>query len=131
MSEILRKLKETNRDDVDSVPFAPEALGDLVKLVDSGTISGKIAKAVFEKMYQSGEGPGEIVTREGWSQISDRSAIEAIVSQVVSDHPEQTAEFRGGKEKVLGYLVGQIMKASKGQANPALAKEILVERLRR
>jgi aspartyl-tRNA(Asn)/glutamyl-tRNA(Gln) amidotransferase subunit B len=131
MSEVLRKLKEQGLESVADLPFAPEALGKLVGLIDRGTISGKIAKGVFEKMFESGDGPGKIIERDGLSQISDRGAIEAIVSEIVAAHPEQVAEFQAGKEKVLGYLVGQIMKASKGQANPRLAREILVERLRR
>ena len=128
MSELLRKVKETGialRD----MPVAPEALGELVHLVDEGTISGKIGKEVFEKMFVTGRAPGAIVEEEGLSQISDVSALEELVRNVIAEHPDQVTELKAGKNKVLGFLVGQIMKASRGQANPKLAREILVRLL--
>ncbi len=125
MSDVLRKLKETPSP-IEAFPVAPDALGDLVALVDRGTVSGKTARDIFEKMYASGESAEAIVEREGLTQISDPVAIEAVVRSLVDSRPDLVAQYRGGDEKVLGYFVGQAMKATKGQANPKLARELLV-----
>ena len=109
--------------------MAPRALGELIKLIDDGAISNTIAKDVFEKMFSSGDAPGAIVEREGLTQISDTSAIEDLVRGVIDENPDQVTELRAGKDKVLGWMVGQIMKASRGQANPKLARETLVRLL--
>jgi aspartyl-tRNA(Asn)/glutamyl-tRNA(Gln) amidotransferase subunit B len=125
MSDVLRKLKEAPGP-VEAFPVAPEALGELIQLVDQGKVSGKMAREVFEKMYASGESAGTILSREGLSQISDPAVIEPIARTVVEAHPELAAQYRNGEEKVLGFFVGQVMKATKGQANPKLARETLV-----
>jgi aspartyl-tRNA(Asn)/glutamyl-tRNA(Gln) amidotransferase subunit B len=125
MSDVLRKLKETPTPP-EAFAIAPEALGELIELVDRGKVSVKMAKEVFEKMYASGESAELILSREGLSQISDPAAIERIARTVVDAHPEAVAQYRSGDEKVLSFFVGQVMKATKGQANPKLAREALV-----
>ena len=124
MSDVLRKLKESEVAP-EALPITPDALGELVALVDQGKVSGKMAREVFEKMYASGEPAARIIEREGLTQISDPAAIEGIARTVVEAHPDLVAQYRSGEEKVLGFLVGQVMKATKGQANPKLAREML------
>src|SRR5262249_29381819 len=104
---------------------SPDALGELVKLVEEGTISGRIAKQGWEKMAASGESPRAIVEREGLLQMSDTAAIEAACRAVVEGNPKQVEQYRSGQTKVLGFFVGQVMKATGGKANPALVNEIL------
>jgi aspartyl-tRNA(Asn)/glutamyl-tRNA(Gln) amidotransferase subunit B len=125
MSEVLRKVKETDAV-LAEFPVSPKALGELIRLIDDGAISGKIAKDVFEKMFATGDEAGVIVKREGLAQISDASAIEELVRGVIDANPDQAAELKAGKDKVVGWMVGQIMKASRGQANPQLARETLI-----
>ena len=129
MSEVLRQLKETGSA-VTDFAVSPEHFGALVGLVEAGTISGKIGKEVFEKMVETAEAPGVIIEREGLSQISDASAITEMAREVIEKNPEQVAELKAGKDKVLGWLVGQVMKASRGKANPQLARSTLVELLK-
>jgi len=125
MSDVLRKLKESPTAP-EAFPIAPEALGELIQLVDQDKVSGKMAREVFEKMYGSGESAGKIIEREGLTQISDPAAIESIARTVVEAHPDLVAQYRSGEEKVLGFFVGQVMRATQGQANPKLAREALV-----
>jgi aspartyl-tRNA(Asn)/glutamyl-tRNA(Gln) amidotransferase subunit B len=124
MTEILRKLKEDERP-LAASPVAPAALAGLVRLVDSGTISGRIAKDVFERMWATGEDAGAIVEREGLTQLSDETALEAVVAEVVAGSPEQAASYRGGKAAALGWFVGQVMKKTEGRANPRRVNELL------
>ncbi|NUM56602.1 MAG: Asp-tRNA(Asn)/Glu-tRNA(Gln) amidotransferase subunit GatB [Candidatus Hydrogenedentes bacterium] len=100
-------------------------LAAMLKLIDDGTISGKIAKDVLLDMFETGKDPKAIVEEKGLVQISDTSAIEAAAREVIAANPGPVAEFRGGKEKTFGFLVGQLMKATKGKANPQLANEVL------
>ena len=125
MSDVLRKLKESEVA-LEAFPIAPEALGELIALVEQGKVSGKMAREVFEKMHGSGEPAAKIIEREGLTQISDPAAIESLARTVVEAHPDLVAQYRSGEEKVLGFFVGQVMKATKGQANPKLAREVLV-----
>ena len=128
MGDLLRELKKGGGDIVDC-PVSPSALVDLLKLIESGTISGNIAKGIFEEMYQTQKSAGSIVEEKGLKQITDSSAIEKIVAEVLQANPSQVEEFKGGKEKVLGFLVGQVMKASKGKANPAMVNKLLKEKM--
>ena len=128
MGDLLRELKKDGRDIVDC-PVSPSALVDLLKLIQSGTISGNIAKGVFEEMYRTQKSAGSIVEEKGLKQITDSSAIEKIVAEVIQANPGQVEEFKGGKEKVLGFLVGQVMKASKGKANPGMVNKLLKEKM--
>ena len=125
MSDVLRTMKETGKD-IHELSLTPEDLGALVARIDDGTISGKIAKDVFEKMVASGDGPDAIIEREGLSQISDSAELEKLAREVVTSNPDQVAELKSGKDKVLGWMVGQVMKASGGKANPKLVRDILV-----
>jgi len=93
-------------------------------LVGNGTISGKIAKTVFEDMKATGRMPKDIVKEKGLVQISDASALEAAAQEIIDAHPKEVADFRAGKTKVMGFFVGQLMRKTKGQANPQLANEI-------
>jgi len=111
--------------DRDARAVPPAHLAALVRLVDDAVISGKIAKDVLGTMVTSGDPPEVIVEREGLRQITDTGAIEALARQIVEANPKQAAQYRGGKEGVLGFFVGQLMKASGGKANPALASELL------
>ena len=115
--------------EIEACPLPPERLAALVRLVDSGEISGKMAKTVFDEIYLSGEAPADAVKRLGLTQISDEAALEAVISSVIAANPRQLAEFRSGKEKLFGYFVGQIMKETKGQANPKLLNELLRKKL--
>ena len=128
MGDLLRELKKDGRNIVDC-PVSPSALVDLLKLIESGTISGNIAKGIFEEMYQTQKSAGSIVEEKGLKQITDSSAIEKIVAEVLQANPSQVEEFKGGKEKVLGFLVGQVMKASKGKANPAMVNKLLKKKM--
>lgn len=109
--------------------MAPTGLAELIELVRKGTISGKIAKKVLSTMFESGEAAGVIVEREGLAQISDAGALEALVEQALSGHPAQVEQYRQGKHNLLGFFVGQVMKASKGQANPAVVNQLLRAKL--
>jgi aspartyl-tRNA(Asn)/glutamyl-tRNA(Gln) amidotransferase subunit B len=123
MTEALRKAKEGERGL--AAPVGPQALARLVKLVDSGTISGRTAKDVFERMWATGEEAEAIVAREGLTQLSDDSALEALVAEVVASSPGQAASYRGGKEAALGWFVGQVMKRTGGRANPQRVNALL------
>ncbi|MCH8157303.1 MAG: Asp-tRNA(Asn)/Glu-tRNA(Gln) amidotransferase subunit GatB [Nitrospinae bacterium] len=128
MGELLRELKNDERE-IKECPVKPEGLTDLLKLIDEGTINAKMAKTVFEDMYQSGKSAKTIVKEKGLTQITDSSAIENLVNQILESNPEQVEQYKNGKEKVFGFLVGQVMKESKGQANPALVNKLLKERI--
>jgi aspartyl-tRNA(Asn)/glutamyl-tRNA(Gln) amidotransferase subunit B len=128
MTAVLRKLKEDDRPPA-SCPVTPVALADLLRLIDTGTISGSTAKDVFEKMWATGEGPAAIVDREGLGQVSDESEIQRAVDAVVGENPKQVATYRGGKTGTLGWFVGQVMKKTGGKANPTLVNALLKKAL--
>ena len=128
MGDLLRELKNDNKE-IEDCPVAPERLTDLLKLIDDGTISGKMAKTVFEDMYRSGKPPEEIVKEQGLTQITDESALMKMVEDVIDANPDQASDFKNGKDKLMGFFVGQVMKMSKGQANPALVNKLLKEKL--
>ncbi len=123
-SELLRALKEFDGN-VQKSPISAQRLAELVQLIEDGTISGKIAKSVFERMLDHPEMPREIIRSLGLVQISDVMTVEQWAQDVVNLHPDQVSEFRSGKEKVLGFFVGEIMKRSRGQANPKVVNEVL------
>ncbi len=129
MVELMRELKETDKS-IEAQPIKSNQLGDLILLIDKGTISGKIAKSVFAEMWASGGNPADIIKAKGLVQISDTGALEKIIADVIAASPGQVAEYRSGKEKLFGFFVGQVMKASKGQANPDLVNQILKEKLK-
>jgi aspartyl-tRNA(Asn)/glutamyl-tRNA(Gln) amidotransferase subunit B len=128
LTEVLRKLKEGEAG-IASAPLPPERLGALLKLVESGAISGKIAKELFEEIWTSGADPAALVAERGLTQVSDEGAIAAAVDAVIAANPGQVASYKGGKTGVLGFLVGQVMKSTGGKANPAVVNRLLKERL--
>jgi len=109
--------------------ITPQRTGALVRKIKEGEISGKMAKEILAKMYETGQSPEEIIEREGLRQISDTGALGKIVDEVIAGNPKQVEQYKSGKTAVLGYLVGQVMKASKGQANPAAVNELLHAKL--
>lgn len=115
--------------EIDESAVTPKHLVELLRLVDDGTISGKIAKDVFEEMFETGKLPHVIVEEKGWVQISDEEEIGRVVDLVIEENPSVAAEVRAGKEKAIGFLVGQVMRLTKGKANPALVNRLLREKL--
>lgn len=110
-------------------PVKPEQLAKMMALITKGTISGKIAKKVLASMWDTGKDPDVIVEEQGLVQITDTGAIEALVKQVIADNPKSVEDFKSGKGKAIGFLVGQVMKASKGKANPGMVNQMLKEEL--
>jgi aspartyl-tRNA(Asn)/glutamyl-tRNA(Gln) amidotransferase subunit B len=124
MGELSRVMNERGIDVTDA-PITPAALAGLITLIDKGTISGAIAKDVFATMIESGRPADEIVQAEGLAQIGDESAIVAAIRQVLVDNADAAAQYRAGKQQTFGFLVGQVMKATRGKANPKLANQLL------
>ncbi len=128
MGSLLATLKAENKTIEDS-PVPAERLAELLRLMESGLISGKIAKTVFDEMASSGKGPEAIVKEKGLAQISDADSISDVVKQVLAEHEKEVSDYRAGKTKLFGFFVGQVMKATRGKANPKLVNEILKEML--
>ena len=130
MVELLRAL---NRDgmEVEQARVTPTHLADLLKLIDAGTISGTLAKTVFEDMYSTGKSAAEIVQEKGLRQISDEGALLAAIEQILAAHPNEVRDYRGGRDKLFGFFVGQVMKATQGKANPQTVNKLLRETLAR
>ena len=128
MGEVTRALNEDGKS-ISDCPVSPALLADLLKLIEKGTISGKIAKTVFDEMYKTGKEPAAIVQEKGLVQVSDTGAIEAMIDEVLQKNSSQVDEYRSGKETLFGFFVGQVMRASKGKANPALVNELLLKKL--
>ena len=128
MSELLRELNR-NDGEIERCPVAPGSMVELLHLLDTGVVSGKIAKAVFEEMYATGRGAREIVEAKGLTQVRDEGAIEAIIDEVLAENPKEVELYRGGREKLFGFFVGQVMRKSKGKANPGLVNEALRKKL--
>jgi aspartyl-tRNA(Asn)/glutamyl-tRNA(Gln) amidotransferase subunit B len=129
MGEVTRGLND-NGLGIDDCPVPPVLLAELLVLIDKGTISGKIAKTVFDEMWKTGNHPEEIVAEKGLVQVSDTGEIEKIIDEIMAANMGQVEEFRGGKEKVFGFFVGQVMRASKGKANPAVVNDLLLLKLK-
>ncbi len=129
MTDLLRELNEAKLD-VAKSPIAAAQLGELIAMIDSKEISGKMAKDVFMEMWKTSKPPKEIVKTKGMAQITDSSAIEKIVNDVLAQNGQAVADYRGGKTKLFGFFVGQVMKASKGQANPETVNQILTDKLK-
>ncbi len=127
MSELLGRIDDSEK--ISIFPVTPEMLAGLIKLIDNNTISGKIAKVVFEEMITSGNAAETIVETKGLKQVTDVTAIEKIVEQIIQDNPESVSDYRNGKDKALKFLVGQIMKESKGKANPQIVNDLLLKKL--
>ena len=128
MGELLAELNRSGTA-VDRSPVSPERLVSLLKLVDNGTISLKVAREIFPDLYASGKTPEQIVKEKGLTQVSDEGALEKIIAEVMAKNSAQVAQYRGGKEAVFGFFVGQVMKGSGGKANPGKVNELLKRKL--
>ena len=129
MGDLLRKLKRDERE-IDLCPVTPDHLTEMLSMIKEGTISGKIAKDVFEEMYRTGERPEKIVREKGWIQILDEGEIEKAVERAMEANPKQVEDYRKGKEKIFGFFVGEVMKQTKGKANPKLVNDLLKKKLK-
>ncbi|MFH1114018.1 MAG: Asp-tRNA(Asn)/Glu-tRNA(Gln) amidotransferase subunit GatB [Pseudomonadota bacterium] len=128
MTESMRQLKG-EEEGIASCLVTPARLADLLKLIDNGTVSGKIAKTVFEDMCSTGRDASAIIEEKGLLQVSDTRELAGIIEKVLDDHPDEVAKFLGGKKKLMGFFVGQVMNATKGKANPSVVNRILAEEL--
>ncbi|MFQ5902499.1 MAG: Asp-tRNA(Asn)/Glu-tRNA(Gln) amidotransferase subunit GatB [Candidatus Binatia bacterium] len=130
--DLFRVIKERKLDEelcITTWPIAPQHLAEMVRMIDGGKISGKMAKTLFKEMLERGESPERIVREKGLEQVTDLGSIEKAVDQVLAAHPRQASDYQAGKEKVFGFLVGQVMKATQGKANPQMVNEILRKKL--
>ena len=128
MTDITRILNEKEQEPND-IPFKAEDLGKLVELIDKGTISSKIAKQVLEEMFENPKEPEDIIKEKGWIQISDEGAIKEVVTKILEANPASIADFKAGKDRALGFLVGQAMKETRGKANPQMLNKMFLEEL--
>ena len=129
MVETMRLLKEQGMEPED-IRFSPENLAKLIELTESGTINSSVAKEVFEQIFAKDVDPDQYVEEHGLKTVNDEGALEAVLEKVIADNPQAVADYRGGKEKALGALVGQTMKAMKGKANPGMVNQKLKEMLK-
>jgi len=125
-NEVARELKHMQ---IDELKFDAKQVAELVKMIDDGTISSKIAKQVFEEMVKSGENPSVIVEAKGLIQISDPSKITPIIDEIIANNPENVAKFKAGNTKLLGFFVGQVLKSTGGKANPQVVNKLVAEKL--
>ncbi|MEW5745298.1 MAG: Asp-tRNA(Asn)/Glu-tRNA(Gln) amidotransferase subunit GatB [Nitrospirota bacterium] len=128
MGELMRLLNEENHP-IEESPLTPDRLAGMLRLIDNGTISGKIAKTVFEAMYRSGKDAEAVVKEQGLVQISDESAIERAIDDILAKHTAEVGRYKAGEEKLIGFFVGQVMKAMKGKANPQMLNDLLRKKL--
>jgi aspartyl-tRNA(Asn)/glutamyl-tRNA(Gln) amidotransferase subunit B len=129
MGDLLREMKQDEKE-IDQCLVTPKHLAEMLNMMKEGTISGKIAKDVFEEMYRTGDWPAMIVKEKGWVQILDTGEIEGVIEKVLQSNPKLVEDYRNGKEKVFGFLVGEVMRGTKGKANPKLVNELLREKLK-
>lgn len=127
MSEVLAKIDDMET--IDSFIVKPKDLAILLKRIDDATISGKIAKTVFEEMLETGKNPDTIINEKGLRQVTDTGAIESIIDEVIKNNPKSVEDYKNGKDKALKFLIGQVMKESKGKANPQMVNDILIKKL--
>jgi len=127
MSEVLAKIDDPET--IDSFIVKPKDLAILLKRIDDATISGKIAKTVFEEMLETGKNPDTIINEKGLRQVTDTGAIESIIDEVIKNNPKSVEDYKKGKDKALKFLIGQVMKESKGKANPQMVNDILIKKL--
>ena len=128
LGDFSRLLNATNTE-IESVKISPKRLAEMLGLIDNGTISGPAAKAVFEEMFHSGKKAGEIITEKKLSQISDASEIREMVKQVIANNTGAVADYTSGKQQALTFIIGQVMKATRGRANPGVVREIIIHEL--
>lgn len=130
MSDIARILNE-REEEPEALKFTGKELGELITLIDKGTISSAIAKKVLEELFNEVKMPSKIIEEKGWVQISDENAIKEVVEKVLSANPQSISDYKAGKDKALGFLVGQAMKETKGKANPQLLNKLFLEELKK
>ncbi|MCX5839863.1 MAG: Asp-tRNA(Asn)/Glu-tRNA(Gln) amidotransferase subunit GatB [Deltaproteobacteria bacterium] len=128
MGDILRFINEEKRD-ITTCPVKPQALAEMIRLIEEGTISGKIAKEVIEEMYKTGKPAKAIIEEKGLVQITDEGVLVKAITEIMAANPNQLAQYRGGKDKLFGFFVGQVMKATQGKANPQLINDLLKKML--
>jgi aspartyl-tRNA(Asn)/glutamyl-tRNA(Gln) amidotransferase subunit B len=128
MSELLALLNAEGLE-IDACRVSAKSLAALFGLIENGTISGKIAKTVFEEMYRTGADPESVVAAKGLTQVSDAGELAAVIDQVLVDSPKELEQYRSGKDKLFGFFVGQVMKRTQGKANPAKVNELLKAKL--
>ena len=126
MTDIIRVQNEQEKEEM---PFAADELGKLIVLIDKGTISSSIAKKVFEELLENPREPEEIIKEKGWIQISDEGAIKEVVQKILEANPQSIVDYKAGRDRALGFLVGQAMKETKGKANPQLLNKLFLEEL--
>jgi aspartyl-tRNA(Asn)/glutamyl-tRNA(Gln) amidotransferase subunit B len=129
MGDVLRFLNEDKRD-IKECPILPRSLAEMILIIEAGTISGKMAKDIIVDMYRTGKPPRTIIEEKGMVQITDEAALEKTIAGVIAANPTQIEQYRAGKEKLFGYFVGQVMKATEGKANPQLINELLKKMLK-
>ena len=130
LSDVSRILNEKELEP-DSIPFTAEQLAKLVELIDKGTISSAICKKVIEELFENPKDPEEIIKEKGWIQISDAGAIKQVVEKILEANPQSVADYKAGKDRALGFLVGQAMKETKGKANPQMLNKMFLEELKK
>ncbi|MFC1809756.1 Asp-tRNA(Asn)/Glu-tRNA(Gln) amidotransferase GatCAB subunit B, partial [Candidatus Omnitrophota bacterium] len=128
VNELLGQMKSRSIS-IEALSITPIAMANLIEMIDKGIISGKIAKEVLAEMFVTDALPEEIVKKKGLMQISDESAIEEIIDAIINTNPKSVNDYKGGKQNALGFLVGQVMKQTKGKANPALVNKLLSKKL--
>ena len=129
MGDVLRFLNEEKKD-IKECLILPRSLADMIGLIEDGTISGKMAKDIIEEMYRTGKPPKMIIEEKGMVQITDENALAKTIAEILAANPAQLQQYRGGKEKLFGYFVGQVMKATQGKANPQLINDLLKKMLK-
>jgi len=129
MGDLLKELKHDERE-IDQCPVTPQHLAEMLGLIKKGTISGKIAKDVFEEMYKTAERPDKIVKEKGWVQILDLGEIEGAINRIMEANPKLVEDYRKGKEKLFGFFVGEVMRQTRGKANPKMLNELLQKKLK-
>ncbi|SMO77545.1 Asp-tRNA(Asn)/Glu-tRNA(Gln) amidotransferase subunit GatB [Melghirimyces algeriensis] len=127
-SEVLGYLNNQGKS-LDETAITPESLAEMIQLIEKGTISNKIAKKVFKELMEKGGNPTSIVEEKGWVQISDEGKLKEIVLEVIQANPQSVADYKNGKDRALGFLVGQVMKATKGKANPKMVNELILKQM--
>ena len=130
LSDVSRILNE-REEEADSIPFTAEQLAKMITLIDKGTISSAIAKKVLEELFEEPKDPEEIIKEKGWIQISDEGAIKEVVLKIIAANPQSVADYKAGKDKAVGFLVGQAMKETKGKANPQMLNKMFIEELKK
>ena len=117
--------------EADQIPFTAEQLAKMIVLIDKGTISSALGKKVLVELFENPKDPEEIIKEKGWIQISDEGAIKEVVLKILEANPQSVADFKAGKDKAIGFLVGQAMKETKGKANPQMLNKMFLEELKK